>query len=142
MKFKVGQRVRAKGDRWFNKGELLKIIKSDPYDESYLCKGEVHWRDESDLESIASFQEKLDRFMKEPVGFLVKSKGIADGLAKVFERNHMKARDAEVTPAEVMDAVCKRVRNVFFVTPYVTYNYHDGEQIGRASCRERVFRAV
>ena len=51
MKFKVGQMVRAKDSGAFSEGELLKIIKLNPYDGSYLCKGEVHWQDESDLES-------------------------------------------------------------------------------------------
>ena len=94
MKFKVGQMVRAKSDRWFNKGELLRIVEVDRLNELYRCKGtdKTYWQDESDLEPLISFQEKLDRFMKEPVGLLVKSKEISDGLAKVFEKNHMKPR--------------------------------------------------
>ena len=39
MKFKVGQMVKAKGDRWFNKGELLKIVELDGPNKLYRCKG-------------------------------------------------------------------------------------------------------
>ena len=38
-----------------------------------------------------TFQQKLDRFKREPIGFLVKSKEIADELAKVFEREGMES---------------------------------------------------
>lgn len=70
-----------------------------------------------------TFQEKLDRFLKEPVGFLVKSKEIADGLAKVFERNHMKARDDHATIAWDMDMMWKLRGD----KTYVTYNYRKDE---------------
>ena len=62
MKFKVGQKVRAKGDQWFNKGELLTIVKLDTLDGAYQCKGAsgVWWQDESDLGPLASFPQTLD----------------------------------------------------------------------------------
>ena len=65
MKFKVGQKVRAKGDRWFRKGELLTIVKLDALDETYQCKGAggVWWQDESDLESLPqTLEDKLELF--------------------------------------------------------------------------------
>jgi uncharacterized protein YodC (DUF2158 family) len=65
MKFKVGQVVRAKGDRWFNKGELMTIVKLDTLDGSYQCKGTdgTWWQDESDLESAPQpFEDKLKLF--------------------------------------------------------------------------------
>ena len=39
MRFKVGQKVRARVDGWFNKGELLEIVKVDRPDVVYKCKG-------------------------------------------------------------------------------------------------------
>ena len=44
-----------------------------------------------------SFQQKLDRFKSEPIGFLVKSKKIADELAKVFDREGIKPLVGEST---------------------------------------------
>ena len=41
MKFKVGQKVRAKGDRWFRKGELLTIVEVDALDETYSARVQV-----------------------------------------------------------------------------------------------------
>ena len=65
MKFKVGQKVRAKGDRWFRKGELLTIVKLDALDETYQCKGAggIWWQDGSDLESSPqTLEDKLELF--------------------------------------------------------------------------------
>ena len=65
MKFKVGQMVRANGDRWFNKGELLKIVELDTLDKTYQCKGAggVWWQNESDLESSPqTLDDKLKLF--------------------------------------------------------------------------------
>lgn len=109
MKFKVGQKVRMVENMCDARIGDIGIIRALPGEyQSYAvefpcfegankghdCDGLVpskngYWIDEDQMEPFASFQEKLDRFMKEPVGFLVKSKEIADGLAKVFERNGM-----------------------------------------------------
>ena len=65
MKFKVGQMVRVNGDRWFNKGELLKIVEVDRSDNTYRCKGtdKTYWQDESDLESFPqTLDDKLELF--------------------------------------------------------------------------------
>ena len=65
MKFKVGQRVRAKGDWWFRKGELLTIVKLDTLDETYQCKGAggVWWQNGSDLEpTLQTLEDKLKLF--------------------------------------------------------------------------------
>ena len=65
MKFKVGQKVRAKGDRWFRKGELLTIVKLDALYETYQCKGAggVWWQNGSDLESLPqTLEDKLELF--------------------------------------------------------------------------------
>lgn len=105
MKFKVGQNVRSKSSVFIDQGRL-KIVKLDAYDKTCLCEGVkgTYWHYECDLEPFASFQEKLDRFMKEPVGFLVKSKEIADELAKVFERNGMEPRSGRSTKEFMTDA--------------------------------------
>lgn len=65
---------------------------------------------EDQMEPFASFQEKLDRFTKEPVGFLVKSKEIADELAKVFERNGMNPRGSR-SAKEFMTAALNKAKN-------------------------------
>ena len=65
MKFKVGQKVRAKGDRWFRKGELLKIVELDRSKKLYRCKGtdKPYWQNESDLESFPqTLDDKLELF--------------------------------------------------------------------------------
>ena len=57
--------VRAKGDWWFKKGELLTIVKLDALDETYQCKGTggVWWQDGSDLESLPqTLEDKLELF--------------------------------------------------------------------------------
>ena len=65
MKFKVGQIVRAKGDWWFNKGELLKIVELGRSDKTYRCKGAdgTWWQNDSDLESFPqTLEDKLELF--------------------------------------------------------------------------------
>ena len=65
MKFKVGQKVRAKGDRWFRKGELVTIVELDTLDETYQCKGAggIWWQNGSDLESLPqTLEDKLKLF--------------------------------------------------------------------------------
>ena len=62
MRFKVGQKVRARGDGWFNKGELLEIVKVDRPDVVYQCKGKdgTWWQEESDLEPLDEIREYLE----------------------------------------------------------------------------------
>src|SRR5574344_2028311 len=71
MKFKVGQKVRAKGDRWFNKGELLKIVEVDGPDEVYRCKGTdgPWWQDESDLEPLGVTLDGLNEYLRSTEDF-------------------------------------------------------------------------
>lgn len=125
MKFKVGEKVKAKGGEYFNKGEIVEIINVDSDSASYLCKGETGgaWQCESDLEPLDSpitFQQKLDRFKREPIGFLVKSKEIADELAKVFEREGMECYVSKSTSefmVRAWDSYGKEGKL------YVSYNY-------------------
>lgn len=127
MKFKVGQMVRAKSSLAFNEGELLKIVKLDTYDRLYLCKGvrEIYWQYECNLEPLVLFQDKLDRFMKERVGFLVKSKEIANELAKVFEKKDMKGKCGS-SPKDIMDS-CLFMNGSSSIA-FVSYNYTEGVQ--------------
>ena len=67
-----------------------------------------------------TFQQKLDRFKREPIGFLVKSKEIADELAKVFEREGMESCTGK-TAEEFMEVAwgdCGIDCNL-----YVAYNF-------------------
>lgn len=70
-----------------------------------------------------TFQQKLDRFKREPIGFLVKSKEIADELAKVFTREGMVVRGGRKTIAETMDEII----GARGINAYVTYNYFKSE---------------
>ena len=125
MKYKVGDKVKTKGNEWFNKGEIVKIVEVDSYSIPYLCKGKTKsaWQCESDLEPLdtpITFQQKLDRFKREPIGFLVKSKEIADELAKVFEREGMESCTGK-TAEEFMEVAwgdCGIDCNL-----YVAYNF-------------------
>lgn len=67
-----------------------------------------------------TFQQKLDRFKSEPIGFLVKSKEIADELAKVFEREHMKPLGGESTKEFI--AVALDNAKYYPGDAYVCYN--------------------
>ena len=71
MKFKVGQMVRTKGDRWFNKGELLKIVEVDGPDEVYRCKGTdgTWWQNESDLELLDVTLDELKEYLESTEDF-------------------------------------------------------------------------
>ena len=62
MRFKVGQKVRARVDGWFNKGELLKIVKVDRPDVVYKCKGKngALWQNESEIEPLDEIMEYLE----------------------------------------------------------------------------------
>ena len=62
MRFKVGQKVRARVDGWFNKGELLEIVKVDRPDVVYKCKGKngALWQDESEIEPLDEIREYLE----------------------------------------------------------------------------------
>ena len=66
MKFKVGQMVRAKGDRWFNKGELLKIVEVDRSNKLYRCKGtdDMFWQNESDLEPLDVTLDEIKEYLE------------------------------------------------------------------------------
>ena len=110
MKYKVGDRVRMIRDVVSAKegyDGIIKAVHNGYYSvefpcfdslEGHDCDGEVksnkgHFISEENialLDQSLTFQQKLDRFMKEPIGFLVKSKEIADELVKVFEREGMK----------------------------------------------------
>lgn len=110
MKYKVGDRVRMIRDVVSAKegyDGIIKAVHNGYYSvefpcfdslDGHDCDGEVksnkgHFISEKNivlLDQSLTFQQKLDRFMKEPIGFLVKSKEIADELVKVFEREGMK----------------------------------------------------
>ena len=152
MKFKVGQKVRMVIDCGDARRGAIGIIQalpcsSSPTYDSYAiefpcfagtelghsCSGLVpsnngHWISENKMEPLTSFQDKLDRLLKEHVGSLVKSKEIADELVKVFERSGMKSRSGYATVAESMGKMWERYR----VNTYVTYNYYKGEH--KLSC--------
>ena len=70
-----------------------------------------------------TFQEKLDRFKSEPIGFLVKSKEIADELAKVFDREGMEgyvSKSMSWFMVRAWDSYGKEGKL------YVSYNYPRG----------------
>ena len=66
-----------------------------------------------------TFQQKLDRFKREPIGFLVKSKEIADELAKVFEREGMEKNKGDIRRC-LEEAL--REANRYPGDAYVVYN--------------------
>ena len=93
MKFKVGQKVRAKGDRWFNKGELVTIVELDALDEMYLCKGAsgVRWQDDSTLESPPqTLEDKLELFKAGTHVLHTPTQEIYDKLMVEFEKRGYK----------------------------------------------------
>lgn len=100
MKYKVGDKVRViTSSSWMSKGKIVEIIEVDKDDLNlpYRCKGKrvELWMPEDDIEPVTqplTFQQKLDRFKSERVGFLVKSKEIANELTKVFEREGLLGR--------------------------------------------------
>ena len=74
-----------------------------------------------------TFEEKLNKFKSERVGFRVGSEEIAKELAKVFKRNHMKPREGR-SPADVTGYAWRYIKD----NSYVTYNYRKGEH--KLSC--------
>ena len=68
-----------------------------------------------------TFQQKLDRFKREPIRFLVKSKEIADELAKVFEREGMKGESGKLAE-DIMDR-CELECRSLPGSPWVSYNF-------------------
>ena len=68
-----------------------------------------------------TFQQKLDRFKREPIRFLVKSKEIADELAKVFEREEMKGESGKLAE-DIMDR-CELECRSLPGSPWVSYNF-------------------
>ena len=131
MKYKVGDKVKARRKYSFNKGEIVKITKVHERDRMYFCEGtNVHcWQPERDLEPLdqpLTFQQKLDRFKSEPIGFLVKSKEIADELAKVFEKEGMKSRQGEEVQVLMHRTITEN--KCYSGIPFVSYNYYQGEQ--------------
>ena len=131
MKYKVGDKVKARRKYSFNKGEIVKITKVHERDRMCFCEGtNVHcWQPERDLEPLdqpLTFQQKLDRFKSEPIGFLVKSKEIADELAKVFEKEGMKSRQGEEVQVLMHRTITEN--KCYSGIPFVSYNYYQGEQ--------------
>lgn len=125
MKFEVGDKVKAKGDKWFNKGETLEIVGASPWDKTYRCSnGEnVWWQDDSTLESIdqsLTFQQKLDRFKREPIGFHVRTKEIADELTKVFTKEGLTGCTSESASEFMIEAWDTFGKGGEL---YVSYNY-------------------
>ena len=130
MKYKVGDKVKAKGDAWFNEGEIIEIIKVDKDNPMlpYRCKGKTaeSWMFDAELEPLGTplaFQQKLDRFKREPIGFLVKSKEIADEIAKVFTKEGM-VGEMGSSADDIMYSCLND--NGDSSTPWVSYNYTDG----------------
>lgn len=72
-----------------------------------------------------TFEEKLEKFKSERVGFLVKSREIADELAKVLIKEGMKGRGN--WPVYLTLKGCLTDNKEYPGTPYVTYNYFLGE---------------
>ena len=68
-----------------------------------------------------TFQQKLDRFKREPIRFLVKSKEIGDELAKVFEREEMKGESGKLAE-DIMDR-CELECRSLPGSPWVSYNF-------------------
>ena len=116
MKYKVGDKIRMVKDEEKAKEGYEGIIKGvhcgyysvefpcfGPLD-GHDCDGEVksnngHFISERNiilLDQPIAFQQKLDRFKREPIGFLVKSKEIADELVKVFEREGMEKNKGDI----------------------------------------------
>ena len=146
MKYKVGDKVRMIGDEGNAKEGYEGIIKAvhDGYYsvefpcfdslDGHDCDGDVksnkgHFISEGNIALLGqslTFQQKLDRFLKEPVGLLVKSKEIADELAKVFERNHIKTWSGR-SVKEFMTTALNNA-NSYPGDTYVCYNVegHEG----------------
>ena len=96
MKFKVGQMVRAKDSGAFSEGELLKIIKLNHYDGSYLCKGEVHWQGEDDLEPAPqTLEDKLELFKAGTHVLYTSTQEIYDKLMVELEKRGYVWRDGQ-----------------------------------------------
>ena len=64
MKYKVGDKVKARRKYLFNKGEIVKITKVHERDRMYFCEGtNVHcWQPERDLEPLDITLEELKSY--------------------------------------------------------------------------------
>ena len=72
-----------------------------------------------------TFEEKLEKFKSERVGFRVSPEGIADGLAKVFTKESMVNRNGS-SPKRTLEC-CLTGNTEYPGVPYVAYNYTEGE---------------
>ena len=72
-----------------------------------------------------TFEEKLEKFKSERVGFRVSSEGVAKELAKVFTKENMKDRGGD-TPSDALK-YCLTEYWEYPGVPYIAYNYTEGE---------------
>ena len=72
-----------------------------------------------------TFEEKLEKFKSERVGFRVSSEGIADELAKVFTKEGMEGRGWH-NPSDALEG-CLTENWEYPGVPYIAYNYTKGE---------------
>lgn len=73
-----------------------------------------------------TFEEKLEKFKSERVGFFVKSEDVAKELTKTFTKEGMKGRDG-CSPDDVLHD-CLVCSNIYREDYYVAYNYHKNER--------------
>ena len=76
-------------------------------------------------EEQVTFEEKLEKFKSERVGFRVSSEDIADELAKVFTKEGMVDRDGS-SPTHALE-YCLTEHTEYPGVPYIAYNYNKGE---------------
>lgn len=74
-----------------------------------------------------TFEEKLEGFKRDRVGFRVSSEWIADELAKVFTKECMVDRDGS-SPMQTLEFYLTEYEEYPGV-PYIAYNYIDGEHM-------------
>lgn len=73
-----------------------------------------------------TFQQKLDRFKREPIGFLVKSKEIADELAKVLEGEGLEKNKGDIR--ECLEEALDEAK-FFSGDAYIVYNASQGNTV-------------
>lgn len=72
-----------------------------------------------------TFEEKLEKFKSERVGFRVGSEDIAKELAKVFTKENTIDRNG-LSPTHTLE-LCLTRNTEYPGVPYVAYNYTEGE---------------